>query len=488
MRRQHRPLRYRVGAWPRHEWQAFGEVGGTEHDAMMEDGQKRTADWDAFPTEVFGRLYSEYTEALDPAPEGTEWAKSLHEAAEEIPEWGRLAKRVYGDSLMAGVATVAICRELAKAMPEPETPAESAQQALATVDMAKTLELPLPKEQMEYLENEARQAIDQNNALAPSTDDARLAMRAAIASATDAVNKTEKLLAAAGMGTAGAGQGSSGRTAKNAKLEAFARLQNSDKMRRIADLAGRMRNLAMTKQRGRYNGIPEQIVDVGMTRKPQDATIGEMAMLSCLGGRAVFANKAASGSLTCLERGPNDERGAGPIVIAMDESGSMRGAFEIWCKAVAMGLMEIARHQKRTFAAISFNTKITHEMMAPKGQASPDEIMEMVEHFSGGGTKFEPPIARALEIVETDKILHDADIVLVTDGRASLDDETRGRLARLMTTTNTDLYVIVIGGGSAAGLGDLATGTWKMTTTEDGDPILAEVFTIGGSKTICNRP
>ena len=73
----------------------------------------------------------------------------------------------------------------------------------------------------------------------------------------------------------------------------------------------------------------------------------------------------------------------------MDESYSMDGQPEIWAKAVAMGLLEIAIAQKRDFAAIHFsgdsNPNNLHVDYFYKEQPyNIEKILAFCEYFDGG--------------------------------------------------------------------------------------------------------
>jgi hypothetical protein len=51
-----------------------------------------------------------------------------------------------------------------------------------------------------------------------------------------------------------------------------------------------------------------------------------------------------------------EEKGKGPMVVCLDGSSSMAGDKEIWSKAVALTLLEIARRQRRPFRSICFSS------------------------------------------------------------------------------------------------------------------------------------
>ena len=120
----------------------------------------------------------------------------------------------------------------------------------------------------------------------------------------------------------------------------------------------------------------------------------------------------------------------GPMVICLDGSGSMQGSKELWGKAVALTLMEIARRERRRCLAIIFSSgsppfevellgKGTHRRSGQRAEVRDDDVMRFAEHFPGGGTDFGPPLERALEAV-TEGDYRRGDIVFITDGQATV--------------------------------------------------------------------
>ena len=63
---------------------------------------------------------------------------------------------------------------------------------------------------------------------------------------------------------------------------------------------------------------------------------------------------------------------------------------EAWSKSVMLGLLAIARRQKRDLAVIHFSgPDQLQASVFPKGESSPLELIDAVEFFFGGGTVFD---------------------------------------------------------------------------------------------------
>src|SRR5207245_9845248 len=100
-----------------------------------------------------------------------------------------------------------------------------------------------------------------------------------------------------------------------------------------------------------------------------------------------FARGLIEGRLrSCAVRG--DERGRGPMIVCLDGSGSMAGDKEIWSKAVALTLLEIARRQRRLFRFICFSsadTPLFTRDLNPRERhdVQEDRALDVAEYFPG---------------------------------------------------------------------------------------------------------
>jgi uncharacterized protein with von Willebrand factor type A (vWA) domain len=118
----------------------------------------------------------------------------------------------------------------------------------------------------------------------------------------------------------------------------------------------------------------------------------------------------------------------GPIVVMTDSSGSMYGQSEIWSKAVALGMLEIARSKKRDFAWIHFSgdhdpNRLKTFIFKKSEPHNIKKIIETVEYFEGGGTNFEAPLTRGRQIIDNSPDFSKADMCFITDGESAVGDK-----------------------------------------------------------------
>ena len=112
--------------------------------------------------------------------------------------------------------------------------------------------------------------------------------------------------------------------------------------------------------------------------------------------KKVFKKDLLEGKLFQYEYHHQQKESAGPIICCIDSSGSMHGVAEIWAKAVALGLLELARHQNRSFYVVHFSSSYQHDNLhindfRKSKPYSVEEVVDLAEYFEGGGTAFEPP-------------------------------------------------------------------------------------------------
>jgi uncharacterized protein with von Willebrand factor type A (vWA) domain len=133
-----------------------------------------------------------------------------------------------------------------------------------------------------------------------------------------------------------------------------------------------------------------------------------------------------------------EKLGKGAIIYVLDCSGSMEAPLtytdggesmtrEAWGKAVGLALLDSAVRQKRDMEVILFSSGREQKRFSfPKGTVDIATVLEMTEHFFGGGTEFERPLTMALEILK-DQYNKDgkpkADIVFATDAAGRVSEE-----------------------------------------------------------------
>lgn len=193
-------------------------------------------------------------------------------------------------------------------------------------------------------------------------------------------------------------------------------LESNPKMKKIAEWAGKFKQIARKKQKSKHAESTASS-GVGLGNKVERLLPSELAMYSHPATRLDFLCRFAEGQTMLYDPTGKDTLGKGPIVLCLDQSGSMKN-IDSQAKGFALALMSIARKQKRDFALILFDTRaITMEY--PKGKITPKDMVKLATTFLGGGTSFHSPLSKAMDVISSHRF-KEADLVFVTDGAASL--------------------------------------------------------------------
>jgi len=212
----------------------------------------------------------------------------------------------------------------------------------------------------------------------------------------------------------------------SARLKMAERL-NTPRMKQIADMVGRMKRFAMAQQATKIIDAPHEIFDVEMGNDLRRVIRSEFAFLGNPDTKIEFYRRYANAELLQFKERGREAAGKGPIICAIDNSGSMGGTPEEWAKGVAEALRRICQDQDRDFHAIYFETNRHRERFDfPKGKSDFEKVLKFLSVSAGGGTEFDGVLTEALGKCSTmydEKAQGKADIVFITDGEAYLDAE-----------------------------------------------------------------
>jgi len=138
----------------------------------------------------------------------------------------------------------------------------------------------------------------------------------------------------------------------------------------------------------------------------------------------LFIQKVQRKALKQYRKRERVSKGYGDIVICIDESNSMEGDSITWAKAVALVLLEYAAQNNRSCAMVRFASSdddlVVHIYKGK--QHNIEDMLSFAESFLDGGTDFETPLTKAVELIEREGF-ENADIMFLTDGECAVSDE-----------------------------------------------------------------
>lgn len=298
----------------------------------------------------------------------------------------------------------------------------------------------------------AQMAADQDQWFDQNLDQVRQAARQIAQQAKEEVEETSELLEAWGdeAGTLRRGDPTKAR-------EYAERIKNSEKLRKLAKLIGRLKRLALNKAKSKAEARA-QVVDVRRGRDLKNMLPSERRRLVHPLTQRQFLRNWAKAQLLVFVKRAKEKLGRGPIVVCEDGSGSMSGEKELWAKAVSLALAEVARFQKRSFAWVHFGAEhspISVEV-ALGGKVTPELMFQIAETFlDASGTDFQTPLTKARENIES-KEFKKADIVFITDGEAAVSDRFLADFREAKRTREFQVVAVPINIGGSSSTATLA--------------------------------
>jgi uncharacterized protein with von Willebrand factor type A (vWA) domain len=450
-----RNLCYDVSPYQRHLWR-YRKMVDANAEASEREGRKQYEAFPDFTGEVFHRLYSDKEQPLEvPAP-GSELFQKMHDEMQKIPELQDLRDRCRGDEEYSGIGTSAIVDTLLRSVDGPEEQMQDLRDDAEEMEyLQRLLQKTDDPEQQEAIREsmqEVQDGIDQKQTQANQTaamcdeSQVRRAVRTACQQANEEIDEVEKMVDSF---SAGQGQHSGRKARKQISQKLAPVIKNNDRMKRIIELAGRLRRIAIQQQSAKPRKGTDEVTGIEMGDNlaklvPVEAlyTDDEVEM--------VFAAKLAERSLLQFELNKTPPKQQGPIVVLLDSSGSMRANdADAWAAAVSLAFLEIARRAKpkRAFAIVHFGYDVLRiDEWTSTEEVSLESLIEAVSFFAAdAGTNFMAPIDAGIARIRKHGEFKEADLIMVTDGCANVSDDWLRKFGYAKEDLDFNLYSILVG-------------------------------------------
>lgn len=133
----------------------------------------------------------------------------------------------------------------------------------------------------------------------------------------------------------------------------------------------------------------------------------------------------------------------GPIVVCLDTSGSMKGSPLIRAKALVFAIIKILREEERELHIIIFGSKDQYQEMTINSEKKITEAIKFLKKGYDGGTDFETPLRRAMEIISFKEKYEKADILMVTDGACKITHTFRRKIREEKKKMKFSVYTVI---------------------------------------------
>lgn len=155
-------------------------------------------------------------------------------------------------------------------------------------------------------------------------------------------------------------------------------------------------------------------------------------------------------------------RGSGPVIVLVDETGSMGGLLSgerryVWAKAFALMVSKASKKQNRECLFIGFGGRVCYTIS--NKDITYENLDEFMMFHSKPSTAWKPALNKALKIIGSDATYKKADVILLTDGedRGIIEDhEFLEKLAAEKKRIDLKVHGILVGSDNSYFVKNLA--------------------------------
>jgi uncharacterized protein with von Willebrand factor type A (vWA) domain len=243
------------------------------------------------------------------------------------------------------------------------------------------------------------------------------------------------------------GPGSPGANDPKTIAALFRRVRNNATLRKICSLAGRYRRLAQSRQRQKTCHGLDDVVGVELSGDLHRLLPHELLRFTVPELELETLRRLAERQLMSREHHATEPVAKGPIIVCVDESGSMEGPRVHAAKGIALALAWIARQQRRWAALVAYSGDSGQRLLAlPPGRWNEDRLASWLTEFIGCGSSLDVPVREMPQIYRELKApLGATDVVFLTDCVCSVPSAVRETFNTWKHSVKARLVTLVIG-------------------------------------------
>ena len=189
--------------------------------------------------------------------------------------------------------------------------------------------------------------------------------------------------------------------------------------------------------------------------------------------------RAAERQLLCREVRATEPVGKGPVLVCVDESGSMEGGKADAAKGLALALAWVARRQKRWAGLVAYSGDSGERLLAlPPGRWDEAALAAWLVAFLGGGSDLDVPLRELPRLAAAVGAPAGAtDVVLVTDARCRVPAAVREAFLAWKRAARVRVLTLVVGDdpGELAGVSDE---TYRVAALDPGGEDVGRVLSL----------
>lgn len=240
----------------------------------------------------------------------------------------------------------------------------------------------------------------------------------------------------------GRGAGKTRKLNEERLIEMSERIQNDAGLQMIAKIAGRIKQIIAKKSQTHSSDYGE-VIETELGSDVSRMIGPELAMLADEDLGMDLIRRLYDEQVTVWSKESTESLGRGPIVCAVDCSGSMDGSRIYWAKAIACALYGICKDRNQPFTFIQYSRSVDAKTF--NGDADDDlNFMAMLQRFEGGGTYYDRAWAEIIRTFDEERNMSKADVVFISDEEFPVDqfpDEMR-RFNEALVATKAQCFGI----------------------------------------------
>lgn len=246
----------------------------------------------------------------------------------------------------------------------------------------------------------------------------------ALIQAEEEVGEAKEALSSVGLGP-----GAPGSNDPKAIAAVYRRIRSDPTLQRISALAGRYRRVAQSRQRRKTIHGMDDVVGVVSDNDLGRLLPHELAKLAIPELEEDTLRRLVERQTMCRQYRSSEPVAKGPILVTVDESGSMEGDKVHTAKALALALAWIASHQRRWCGLVAYSGDSGERLLAlPPGRWNENSLMDWLGEFLGNGSHLDVPVRELPDYYQhLGAPKGQTDVIVITDALCHIPSEIQTR-------------------------------------------------------------
>ncbi|MGE5701715.1 MAG: hypothetical protein ACM32O_04225 [Clostridia bacterium] len=215
----------------------------------------------------------------------------------------------------------------------------------------------------------------------------------------------------------------------------------------LEEVGRNVHHFRIKRKEVRAQAVPEEYYDLRQSGDISHLLPSEAVLLADPELENTFLLKWVEQKLLTYDTiGWIEEPPKGPVICMLDTSHSMRGSKLRLAQLFVMSFAAISMLEKRDFLLLLFGSKgeLVEQPLYYRRPNWP-AFYAISQMAFGGGTHFDAPLKRGIEVVRENKAFRGADFVMVTDGIGTISPYVQAMLADLGKTKQVKLHSLIVG-------------------------------------------